>query len=112
MGNNLLVAPSGNLYVCSYSSTSIGNIRDFPECLRKGQFREILLNSLVANFSECRNCELEGHCLGGCLLTREGGESQNQKIAQMCVFYRATTKKLLKLDAEKMKGGEMSEKSY
>lgn len=112
MGNNLLVTPSGNLYVCSYSSTPIGSIRDFPDCLKKGLFRKILLNSSVANFSECRDCELEGHCLGGCLLTREGGESQNQKIAQMCDFYRATTVKLLKLDAKKMKGGETSEKSY
>lgn len=100
IGNNLLVAPSGNLYICSYSSTPIGHIREFPNCLKKGPFREILLNSSVANFSECRDCELEGHCLGGCLLTREGGESQNQKIAQMCNFYRAATKKLLKLDAK------------
>jgi len=110
MGNNLLVAPSGNLYICSYSSTPIGHISDFPGCLGKGPFREILLNSSVANFSECRDCELEGHCLGGCLLTREGGESQNQKIIQMCAFYRATTQKLLKLDAKK--GGETSEKDY
>ena len=101
MGNNLLVTPSGNLYICSYSSTPVGHISDFPNCLRKGPFRKILLNSSVANFSECRDCELEGHCLGGCLLTREGGKNQNQKVAQMCAFYRATTKKLLKLDAKK-----------
>lgn len=98
MGNNLLVAPSGNLYMCSYSATPLGHINEFPECLKTGAFREILVNSSVANFPECRDCELEGHCLGGCFLTREGGKSQNQKIVQMCAFYKAVTQKLLTID--------------
>ncbi|MFC1615449.1 radical SAM protein [Patescibacteria group bacterium] len=98
MGNNLLVAPSGNLYICSYSSMPLGHINEFPDCLRAGTFSKILINSSVANFPECTGCELEGHCLGGCFLTREGGKSQNKKIAQMCTFYKAVTKKLLTLD--------------
>lgn len=98
MGNNLLVAPSGNLYLCSYSATPLGHINEFPDCLKTGSFSKILINSSVANFPECRDCELEGHCLGGCFLTREGGKNQNQKIIQMCTFYKATTLKLLALD--------------
>ena len=98
MGNNLLVAPSGNLYICSYSATPLGHINKFPDCLRTGVFKKILVNSSVANFSECRDCELEGHCLGGCFLTREGGKTQNQKITQMCTFYKAVTRRLLTLD--------------
>lgn len=107
MGNNLLVAPSGNLYVCSYSATPIGHINEFPGCLKTGAFSEILINSSVANFPECRDCELEGHCLGGCFLTREGGKNQGQKIAQMCAFYKAVTRKLLTLDLDAQKGGEI-----
>ncbi|MCX6813490.1 MAG: SPASM domain-containing protein [Candidatus Azambacteria bacterium] len=109
MGNNLLVTPSGNLYICSYSATPLGHINEFPDCLKTGSFGKILINSSVANFSECEDCELEGHCLGGCFLTREGGKNQNRKIAQMCAFYKAVTRKLLALD---IKGGELYEKNY
>lgn len=97
MGNNLLVAPSGNLYYCTYSGTPIGHIGNFPESLTNGPFRDLLTQSLKADFSECRGCDIEGHCLGGCLLTREGSD-RGQKVSQMCRFYRAATEKLLMLD--------------
>jgi len=94
MGNNLLVAPSGNLYYCTYSSIPIGHINDFPNSLTRGPFKDLLSQSLKADFTECRGCDIEGHCLGGCLLTREGS-NQGQKVSQMCRFY---SEKLLMLD--------------
>lgn len=100
MGNNLLVAPSGNLYYCTYSATPLGHITDFPKSLEEGPFGDLLSRSFTGNFPECKGCDIEGHCLGGCLLTREGDENQQKKVDQMCRFYRSATIKLLALDAK------------
>lgn len=100
MGNNIAVAPSGNMYYCTYSATPVGHIDDFPGSLWRGLFGQLLSDSFMANFPECSGCDIEGHCLGGCLLTREGDKNQQKKVEQMCAFYRSATSKLLMLDAE------------
>lgn len=102
MGKNLLVAPSGNLYYCNYSSVPIGRISDFPESIKAGPLERLISNSFTANFPECNGCDIEGHCLGGCLLTREGDKKQQEKVDQMCRFYRSATVKLLALDAKNL----------
>lgn len=103
-GKNISINPEGNVFLCGYSSSSIGNINHFDELFTEdNSFYNLISSRLPGKSSKCHGCKLEGICSGQCLVTNEFNESK--KIDFMCNFFIKTTTKLLehKLGKEKVK---------
>lgn len=99
-GQNISVNPEGNIFVCGYSSSSIGDINHFDELfLENSPFYNLISNRLPGKSSRCHGCKLEGLCSGQCLVTNEFNEAK--KIDFMCEFFIRVTSKLLEHKLEK-----------
>jgi radical SAM protein with 4Fe4S-binding SPASM domain len=101
-GENISVNPEGNVFLCGYSSSSIGNINQFDELfVENGPFYNLINSRLPGKNPRCKGCKLEGICSGQCLVTNEFNESK--KIDFMCEFFIKATTRLLEHKLEKEK---------
>jgi uncharacterized protein len=92
-GRSISVSPDEQVYICGYSSTALGNIRDIGAMFSPGGgMYELVSSRLVGRNKVCEGCIIEGACAGQCQATNE--YSQENKI-NLCDFYRAITEKLL-----------------
>ncbi len=97
-GTNISVAPDGKLYICPYTSTSVGLLHNFDTILldAKGPFIQMINSRLIGQNQVCLNCEIEGQCVGQCHVTYENSlPSPNGKFYLMCSLYREATRVLL-----------------
>ena len=102
-GHNISVNPEGSVFICGYSSSSIGSINQFDELfIEDNLFYNLISSKLPGSNPKCEGCKLEGICSGQCLVTNEFNESK--KIEFMCDFFIKTTTRLLehKLEKEKL----------
>lgn len=96
-GDNLVVDPLGDIYSCGYSNKIIGSIHDFDSFFDKnGNYHNFLMQVSPIASKYCQGCEIEGYCGGGCLVTQESVEKNNDKIKQMCEIYKLMTRKLMR----------------
>lgn len=101
-GQNISINPEGNIFLCGYSSSSIGNINQFDVLFKDNNpFYNIINERLPGNNPKCKGCKLEGICSGQCLVTNEFNESN--KMEFMCDFYIKVTTRLLEHKLEKEK---------
>ena len=101
-GQNISVNPEGNVFLCGYSSSSIGSIDHFDELfIENNPFYNLINSRLPGKDPKCKGCKLEGICSGQCLVTNEFNESK--KIDFMCKFFIKTTTRLLEHKLEKEK---------
>ena len=95
-GDNLVVDPIGSIYSCGYSNQTIGSIGSMNTFLEEdGYYHNFLKQNFPLARKYCQGCEIEGYCGGGCLITQEFNETDNDKIKQMCEIYRLMTRNLL-----------------
>ncbi|MBD3282634.1 MAG: 4Fe-4S cluster-binding domain-containing protein [Candidatus Portnoybacteria bacterium] len=59
-----------------------------------GNYIDFIEKNWTCNISQCKNCELEGACMGGCYLTRKIGDSKIFKLR--CRLFKDMTKFLIK----------------
>jgi len=105
-GKTIDVMPDGSLYSCSYTDLKLGNLWQFagkgpPSLLTNTpRFRAMLDSQRIGQIDQCRGCELEGVCGGGCYATTAHAlkKKDDRIIAYRCDFYRQVTRQLL-LDA-------------
>jgi len=64
-GEQLSVNPSGDVFSCSGLSIKLGTIDDMRSILSSKEYEEMSMR-IVGNIPGCRNCEVEGMCVGGC----------------------------------------------
>ena len=101
-GQNISVNPEGNIFICGYSSSCIGDIKHFNELFAKDNpFYNLIDSRLPGKNQKCNGCKLEGICSGQCLVTNEFNE--RKKIDFMCDFFIRATTKLLEHKLEKEK---------
>lgn len=97
-GSNISVNPIGNIFLCGYSTTKVGNIYDFKSIFSKGGLYYSLIQSILPGTQKkCINCMLEGICNGQCLVTNEFSSESNNRTDFLCEFYKRVTTQLLGL---------------
>jgi uncharacterized protein len=95
-GDTLSVAPSGLIYGCCYSTSSVGAISRLDRLFDdKGEYRQMVSSHIVGRRQECFGCEIEGSCAGACEITRESAAAdRTAKVNQMCELFRQMTREL------------------
>lgn len=97
-GRNLSVNPVGDVFLCGYSTTKVGNIFEFEKFFEKDQpYYALVASKLPGRESACYGCSIEGICAGQCLVTAEFSSETNQRKNFLCDFYRKVTTQLLGL---------------
>ena len=97
-GRNLSVNPIGDVFLCGYSTTKVGNIFEFEKFFEKDQsYYALVASKLPGRESSCYGCSIEGICAGECLVTAEFSSEQNQRKSFLCDFYREVKAQLLGL---------------
>jgi uncharacterized protein len=102
-GKTMDVLPDGSLYGCSYTNLKLGNLDQFKQgdspskLMRSPLFTAMLDSRRIGQIEECRGCELEGVCGGGCFATAlHAQKKNNQSITRYrCDLYRQITRQLL-----------------
>lgn len=65
MGMELSVNPNGEVYPCSGLDIKLGTIDKFKSILTSPAYRQ-LTQRRAGNLPNCRGCDIEGFCAGGC----------------------------------------------
>jgi uncharacterized protein len=104
-GQNIAVAPNGDLFICGHSSIPIGNLDRLEAFFEPtGAFLQLITSRLSGQDEMCFGCEIEGQCAGQCQVTREVAAARGDvsKLRYMCELYRGATRLLLleKLESE------------
>lgn len=97
-GRNISVTPSGELTLCAYMESRIGNVDKWEDMFTPdSDFVKLILSRQPGVDDHCKGCMIEGHCGGQCHITREEAERKNDGdiIERMCNFYRMITSSLL-----------------
>lgn len=98
-GQNISVTPKGELKLCPYMSTIVGNLENWDDMfLENSKFQNLLNERQPSADLNCRECILEGPCGGQCHITREDAKrnSNYNSYNLMCDFYREITTQMLK----------------
>lgn len=96
-GMGISVLPSEEIVLCTYSGKKLGNISDLKSYFNNPELKTFLFSRAIGNIEECRGCEIEGQCMGGCFLTPEYCNLANSSKAfdYRCEIYRLATRRLL-----------------
>jgi uncharacterized protein len=91
-GRNLSVNPLGDIFLCGYSTSKVGNIFNFEDLfLADRQYCSLIETKLPGRQKRCYGCSLEGICVGQCLVTSEFSSEKNNRVDFLCEFYKKTT---------------------
>jgi uncharacterized protein len=98
-GRNISVNPEGNVFLCGYSTSMVGNINNIDTLFDQNSYYVNLISSKLPGMqSRCMGCQLEGICSGQCLVTHEFNQKtkkEENKLDFLCEFYKRCTSKLL-----------------
>jgi radical SAM protein with 4Fe4S-binding SPASM domain len=100
-GESLAIAPNGDVLMCPHSRDPVGHVSSLSDVFREdGVLARRVSQNLRGQRVACRGCEIEGLCMGQCMVTNDC--SDPRKIEQMCAFYRTVTRCLTaeKINAE------------
>lgn len=95
-GGELSVDPEGNLKPCPGFEESYGHIRDIDSALSSEKYHQIL-NRSVPNLDDCKGCEIEGLCGGGCMVNAyKVNHSNIYKKFESCKLFKQMFQHLVK----------------
>lgn len=97
-GQNISVTPKGELKLCPYMSTKIGQLNNWSSMFEdNSDFQTLLFERQPSADITCSGCILEGPCGGQCHITREESKRNNNYNSYnlMCDFYRKVTTTML-----------------
>ncbi|MEK7506933.1 MAG: radical SAM protein [Patescibacteria group bacterium] len=97
IGRGISVLPSGEIVLCTYSGKKFGSIDDLKGYFNNPELKTFLFSRAIGNIEECKGCEIEGQCMGGCFLTPEYCNLTNSSEAfnYRCEIYKLATRRLL-----------------
>lgn len=87
-GGEFSVDPDGDIYPCSSVDIKLGNIEKFEEIFKTDLYKKVY-NHRCGKIKQCKNCEIEGFCGGGCIAetkTENGtyfGEFKNCELEKL-----------------------------
>lgn len=96
-GRGISVSPMGDILPCSYSGIKLGQINKLDNYLSSERFQSFVSYHAIGNIPVCVGCEIEGQCIGGCLITREYGDytDSDEAFNYRCEIYKSVTKALV-----------------
>lgn len=96
-GRGISVSPLGDILPCSYSGTKLGHISEIGKLLTSERFQTFVSSRAIGNIPACVGCEIEGQCIGGCLITQEYGEciGSDEAFEYRCDIYKGVTRALV-----------------
>ncbi len=65
-GSEFSVAPSGDIFPCSGLDIKLGNVESFEQIFQSETYKN-LCQRKSGNILQCRDCEIECFCSGGCI---------------------------------------------
>lgn len=99
-GESMCVAPNGDIFVCGYSGIKVGSVIEPNQTLPNPTYTDLIKSRYVGRNERCRGCEIEGQCMGGCLICEEfAKKSHSSALDFNCRLYRGMTVELLKEQA-------------
>ncbi|MDR2416263.1 MAG: radical SAM protein [Candidatus Peribacteria bacterium] len=97
-GRNLSVNPIGDIFLCGYSTSRVGNVNKFKQLFSyESEYYKLISLRLPGTQKKCYGCQLEGICSGQCLVSSEFSSKTNNRVDFLCDFYRKITAQLLEL---------------
>jgi len=92
-GKAVTIDTLGRIKPCIYSNEAIltGKLENI---FNKKNYLNFLRKTWIGNIKECKNCILEGFCLGGCYLSRVTGDSK--VFEYRCLLFKDMTKFLIR----------------
>gem|GEM_PF-587883 len=95
-GKSMCVNPSEDVFICGYSAKKFASLSR-AAIISSDIYKNIVSARMVGNIDRCKNCIIEGQCVGGCHITEEFGEVGNNLALQYnCELYRTMTLELFK----------------
>lgn len=96
-GDGITVHPDGRISSCPYSRTNLGQVTAHAVDLDRSALRRLVASRTPGRRTECRGCDLEGACAGGCSITLEHADTAVGRAALdfNCALYRELTPRLL-----------------
>lgn len=95
--NSISVDPKENLFICNYSSRSVGSLSDMNHIFdENSKYLQVINTSLPGRNPICYNCVIKGTCVGQCEVSSEVNIRGSKNFRFMCDFYRGITLELLK----------------
>lgn len=96
-GRGISVSPLGDILPCSYSGIKLGQISEIDKLLSSEKFLSFVSSRAIGNIPACVGCEIEGQCIGGCLITQEYGDctGSDEAFKYRCEIYKGVTRALV-----------------
>lgn len=95
IGQQIGVDSNGDIFLCTGLARSYGNISEWRELFKNKEYQEIAMR-VIGNIFECRNCEIEGMCAGGCVASViKSYHSLNSNEKKECEFRKSMVRTLI-----------------
>lgn len=95
MAGELCVHPSGDIHPCGALNLRLGTIDDLNGVFRSEAFGR-LAERRAGNIPECRGCDIEAFCAGGCVADAFAAKGGINTAASNCDLERAIFKELVR----------------
>jgi uncharacterized protein len=97
VGKSMCVSPDGKVYICGYSTNAYADVTKDCSSMATSKYIEIVTNRLLNVKKECKNCQIEGQCTGGCLIAEEFSDLETDNATSYnCQLFRIMTNELLR----------------
>lgn len=93
---SIVVDKNGYISPCGYSHLKISKFENFNDIIKDDRYKDFIKNNLRGNIDKCKGCKIEGVCKGGCLISREISQDNEEVFNYRCNIYLKMTELLLK----------------
>jgi len=97
-GTELSVLPTGEIYPCQSQPVRLGTLDDVETraLFKTDAYRQVAMR-VVGDLPECRGCEIEGMCVGGCAADAYAAGHNLYGRTRLCEFFRKMVRYHLEL---------------
>ncbi len=102
-GESMCVAPNGDIFICGYSGHKVGSVVDKNQSIPNQEYVNLVKSRYTGQIERCLDCEIEGQCMGGCLICEEFAKNSDFSALDFnCHLYKGMTIELLKEQAHQL----------
>lgn len=85
MGGEICVQPNGEVHPCGALKMRLGRVDDMAGVFKSGNYRR-MVERVVGNIPECKGCDIEAFCAGGCAADAMNSKGDILASKQNCRF--------------------------
>lgn len=89
LGSELSVNPDASVNPCYGISTKLGDIQDIDKIFQNKEYLDLVMR-VKENIKECKNCDIEAYCAGGCY-----GEYLSDSGKKSCTYRDCDLERLM-----------------